>query len=304
MKKISGMKQLLGRTTLQLKKHSPEILIGVGVIGLVGSTVLACKATLKIEGILDEGRDKLDKVNEALNNLEDYEGKYTEQDGKKDKAIVYVQTGVRLAKLYAPAAALGVLSFACIFGSHRVMKRRNVAVVAAYKAVEKSFADYRRRVVNEFGDEKDYEFRHGIIKKEVVDVEIDKKGKKKETKKTVDAFDTNHYSQYARFFDEACANWSKTPEYNMIFLKAQQNYANDLLHSRGHIFLNEVYDMLGLDRSQAGAVVGWVIDKENDNFVDFGLYRADDRKTRHFINGTEANVLLDFNVDGVIYDLI
>lgn len=304
MNKLELMKQSIkkttGRTGLVLRKHSPEILMGVGIVGIVGSTVLACKATLKLEEVLYDAQHTLDTIDRTLAD-EMYEGHYGEEDAKKDKTIVYAKTAVELGKMYAPAISLGIVSVACLVGSHSIMKRRNVAVVAAYKAVEESFANYRRRVVEEFGKDKDEEYRYGIIRTEETVTETDENGKKTKVKKTVDTLDPNHISQYARFFDESCSNWSKTPEYNMIFLKAQQNYANDLLVSRGHLFLNEVYDMLGMERSQAGAVVGWVLNKDNDNFVDFGMYNG---KSNDFINGYERTVLLDFNVDGVIYDLI
>lgn len=306
MNKLELMKQTIkkttGRTGLVLRKHSPEILMGAGILGIVGSTVLACKATLKLEGIIDGAKHTLDTIDHTFESGE-YSDQYTEEDAKKDKAIVYVKTGVELGKIYAPAISLGIVSIACLMGSHNIMKKRNIAVVAAYKAVEESFANYRRRVVEEFGKDKDEEYRYGIVRTEETITETDKNGKKKKVKKTVDTLDPNHISQYARFFDESCANWSKTPEYNLIFLKAQQNYANDLLKARGHIFLNEVYDMLGIERSQAGAVVGWVLDNDSDNFVDFGIYNGDERG-RAFVNGYERSILLDFNVDGVIYDLI
>lgn len=306
MNKLELMKQSIkkttGRTGLVLRKHSPEILMGAGILGIVGSTVLACKATLKLEGIIGDAQHTLDTIDHTFESG-DYSDQYTEEDAKKDKAIVYVKTGVELGKIYAPAISLGIVSVACLMGSHNIMKRRNVAVVAAYKAVEESFANYRRRVVEEFGKDKDEEYRYGIVRTEETVTETGEDGKKKKVKKVVNSLDPNHISQYARFFDDGCTNWSKTPEYNMIFLKAQQNYANDLLISRGHLFLNEVYDMLGIPRSQAGAVVGWVLDKDSDNFVDFGMY-DNNEKTRDFINGYERTILLDFNVDGVIYDLI
>jgi hypothetical protein len=136
-------------------------------------------------------------------------------------------------------------------------------------------------------------------------VDTDENGKKIKSKKTIEVTDPNGVSQYARFFDESCVQWSKTPEYNLTFLNCQQNYANDLLHSRGHVFLNEVYDMLGIPRSQAGAVVGWVLGKDNDvGYIDFGIYDGNRMRARDFVNGYERSILLDFNVDGVIYDLI
>ena len=305
MNKLEVMKQAIkkttGRTGLVLKKHSPEILMGVGITGVIGSTILACKATLKVEDIIDDAKEKMETINNVLENPEAYEREYTEDDAKKDKAIVYTQTGVKFIKLYGPSISLGIVSVSCLLGAHNIMKKRNIAVMAAYKAVEQSFADYRKRVVDEFGGDKDRQFRYGIIQEEITETETDEDGKKKKVKKIVETLDPNHISQYARFFDEVSINWSKTPEYNMVFIKTQQNFANDLLKSRGHLFLNEVYDMLGIERSQTGAVVGWVLNEEGDNFVDFGMY---DGRSNDFINGYERSILLDFNVDGVIWDLI
>ena len=293
-----------GKTGLKIKKYSPEILMGAGVIGIFGSTIMACKATLKVETIIDHAQDQLSTIDHVISNPEQYTQEYNEEDAQKDKAIVYVQTAVELGKLYGPAILLGTASVAMLLGSHNIMNKRNVAVVAAYKAVEEGFASYRKRVVEEFGAEKDHQYRYGIVQAEETVEVMDKNGKIKKEKRTVESLDPNHKSQYARFYDDGNTNWSKTPEYNMLFLKAQQNYANDLLQARGHVFLNEVYDMLGIPRSKAGAVVGWVLDKDSDNFVDFGMYDLNDQGAREFINGYEAVILLDFNVDGVIYDLI
>lgn len=311
MKKLEVAKQVIkaktGRAVLLAKKNSPEILMAVGVVGIVGSTVLACRATLKASDVMDKAQDKFNIIKEAKNLADGntmMEPAYTEQDYKKDMAIAYVQTGVDFVKLYGPAVLLGTLSISCILGSHNIMRKRNLALVAAYKAVEKGFSEYRARVVSEFGEEKDYQFKHGLTSTKVDVVEEGEDGKKKKSKKDMlDVEDPSAISQYARFFDESSVNWSKTPEYNLTFLKAQQNYANDLLHSRGHIFLNEVYDMLGIPRSQAGAVVGWV-KGEGDDFVDFGIFDVNNMKKRDFVNGYERSILLDFNVAGLIYDMI
>ena len=298
---------MTGRTGLLLKKKSPEILMVAGVVGVVASTVLACKATLKMDDIVDEASNTLYKINEAFDDLSDPEhemhGDYTEQDVQKDKVIVYVQTAVKVARIYGPAVILGVGSVGMIIGSHNIMKKRNVAMVAAYKVLDESFKDYRRRVVEDFGKDVDRNFKNGI-RQEMMDVTtVDAKGKEKTTKEQVETIEQKEYSQYAKFFDDGCSNWSKEPEYNLLFLKAQQNYANDLLKSRGHVFLNEVYDMLGIRRTKEGSVVGWALGA-GDDFVDFGMYDLHHTKTRDFVNGYEHSILLDFNVDGLIYDLI
>lgn len=286
-----------GRGGIVLKKNSPEILMVTGVVGVIASTVMACKATLKADEVIDEAKRKLDSVKYAKENLEKEE--YSDGDYKRDLAVTYVQTGFEFIKLYGPAVLLGTASIGCILGSHNIMKKRNIALVAAYKAIETSFNNYRKRVIEDWGVDKDREYRTGI-RHQLVN-EVNENGE--ETEKVVTTQDPNDHSQYARFFDEASVNWMKTPEYNLTFLKCQQNFANDLLKSRGHIFLNEVYDMLGIPRSQAGAVVGWVREV-GDGFVDFGIFDGESIAKRDFVNGYERSILLDFNVDGIIYDMI
>lgn len=309
MNKLEVIKQsvtkMTGKGGLLVKKYSPEILLVVGIGGVIGSTVMACKNTSKAEHIIDLAGDRFDAIKEIMDNPEKYEDhNYTEKDAQKDKLTIMVQTGVSLAKVYGPSITLGATSIVCILGSHNIMKKRNVALIAAYKAVESSFTDYRKRVVSEFGLKKDHQFKNGIFEEEITETITDEDGKKKKVKTIVETLDPNHTSQYARFFDNGSQQWSKTPEYNLVFLKAQQNYANDLLHARGHVFLNEVYDMLGIPRTQAGSVVGWYMNPDGDNFIDFGMYDLNDSNARDFVNGHERSILLDFNVDGVMYDLI
>lgn len=295
-----------GRSGLVLKKYSPEILMTVGVTGVVASTILACRATLKIEEILDRRDDCMEKINFACSKVESGEWTaetYSDKDKQKDLIVVNVQTCKDFAKVYWPAVTLGVASIGCILGAHNIMSKRNVALMAAYKAVEQSFADYRKRVVEELGVEKDHQFKYGVEKVEHTTVSVDENGKRTKNKEIIETVDPNGISQYARFFDEANRNWTKTPEYNLMFLKSKQNYLNDLLHARGHVFLNEVYDELGMERSQAGCVVGWVMGN-GDDFIDFGMYDVNDRSKREFVNGYERSILLDFNVDGVVYDLL
>lgn len=284
-----------------IKKHSPELLLAAGVIGVVTSTIMACKATLKVEAILDEANAKVDMIKHAEQTVN--KDKYTQQDYRKDMLAVTIQTGTNLVKLYGPAITLSAASIACFLGAHNIMQKRNVALIAAYKAVEKGFADYRRRVVDELGGDKDLQFRHGVKKELVTEIEVGEDGKPKKIKKTVDIVDPNEHSVYARFFDETSAQWDHSAEHNLIFLKCQQNFANDLLRARGHLFLNEVYDMLGIPRSGAGQIVGWRIGL-GDDFVDFGIFEYGKHKVRDFVNGYEPAILLDFNVDGLIYDKI
>lgn len=310
MKKTELMNSVgksFSKVGFQLKKHSPEILIVAGVVGTVVSAIMACKATTKVNDILGNSKVTVDSIHNCQSD-ESIAEDYTPEDAKKDLAIVYIQTGVKLAKLYAPAVALGVLSLGSILASNNLLRQRNVALAAAYATVDKGFKEYRNRVVERFGEEIDSELKYNIKAKKFEETIVDAEtGKEKKVKTTINVADPNTYSDYARFFDEGSRNWEKNSEYNLVFLRAQQQYANDLLKSKGHLFLNEVYDMLDIPRTKAGQAVGWVYDSKKpvgDNYVDFGIYETNREKTRDFVNGYERVILLDFNVDGdILYSM-
>lgn len=291
----------------QLKKHSPEILVVAGVVGAVTSAVMACKATTKVRDILEDTKTKVDQVHEVLANEDIPEEKYSVEDSKKDLAIIYAQTGFEFIKLYGPSVALGVLSITAILTSNNILRKRNLALAAAYTTIDRSFKEYRGRVVERFGKDLDHELKYNIKAKEIEETVTNEDGTETTETKTVDVANPTEYSDYARFFDEACSGWTKDPELNLMFLKRQQSYANDLLQRRGYLFLNEVYDMLGIPRTKAGQVVGWVYDENcpvGDNYVDFGIYDIHREKCRDFVNGYERTILLDFNPDGNILDLM
>lgn len=294
----------LSRLGLKLKKHSPEILMVTGTIGVVTSAVMACKATLKVNDILEETKQDVDKINGVLEN-EEYADKYSEEDGKKDLVIVYVQTGIKLAKLYAPSVILGTLSLGAMITSNNILRKRNVALAAAYTVLDKGFKDYRKNVVERFGEKIDKELKHNIKAKTFEAVTVDETGKEKKTKEEVDICD--EISDFARFFDEGSRYFTKDPEYNLMFLKNQERYANDKLKAKGYLFLNDVYRMLDIPETKAGQIVGWIYDEKcpnGDNYVDFGIYNTNREKSRDFVNGYEKVILLDFNVDGNILEHI
>lgn len=304
---LNSVSRTFHKVGFQLQKHSPEILVTAGVIGTVVSAVMACKATTKINDILEETKGNVDIIHQATKSGEVRGHEYTKEDGQKDLTIVYAQTGLKLVKLYAPAVALGALSLTAIISSNHILRKRNIALAAAYATVDTSFKEYRSRVVERFGESLDRELRYNIKAKEIEETVVDEEGNTTVVKKTVNVANPNIPSDYARFFDVGNENWEKDSEYNLLFLKHQQNYANELLRSKGHLFLNEVYDMLGIPRTKAGQVVGWIYDEENpigDNYVDFGIYDMYNEAKRDFVNGYERTILLDFNVDGNIWEMM
>ena len=282
----------VGRAVLKTKKNSPHIFFGVGAIGVIGSTFLACRSTLKLEETVDEVKKDVEDVRDMANRVKDSGAKYTEEDFYKDLGYVYIKSVLKVARLYGPSILLGGASIAALTGSHIQLTRRNAALTVTLAAVTKAYETYRERVSEELGKERELELYHGIR-----DEAIDANGKKEAVK----VADANGHSIYSRFFDEYNTNWTKDPEMNRIFIQCQQNYANHLLQSRGHVFLNDIYDSLGLDRSKAGSIVGWVRKGDGDGYIDFGMFEI---RNARFVNQIERSILLDFNVDGVVYDKI
>jgi hypothetical protein len=286
----TSLSRVVANQGLLAKTHSPTVLFGLGIAGGVTSTVLACRATLKLEEVLARAQHDLDIANSMQH--EDY----SDSDRKKDVAIIYTRSVVDLGRLYGPAVVVGAASISALWGSHNILTKRNAALMSAYAAVDKAFKEYRARVVEKYGEDVDRTLRYET---ETITVKNEETGKKE----TIVRAAPGAASMYARFFDEHCGPWSKDPEVNLLWVKCQQNYANDLLHSRGHVFLNEVYRLFDLPDTTAGAVVGWIMG-EGDNYIDFGVYTRDTQEARDFVNGRERSVLLDFNVDGVIFNKI
>lgn len=307
MKKEEIMKKMTStvrKASFKVKKHSPEILIVAGVIGTVASTVLACKATTKLSTIMDESKNDIEAIHKCSED-ENMADQYSQEDAKKDLAIVYAQTGLKVAKLYAPAIALGALSITSIVASNQILRKRNVALAAAYATVDKTFKEYRSRVVNRFGEQVDKELRYNIKAKKFEEMVTDPEtGKEKKVKSTVEVADPSN-NPFAMFFDETTSKaYEENDDYNRMTLRATQQLANDKLHTDGYLFLNDVYDALGIQRTKMGQIVGWVDkpDEEGrDGYVDFRVIETN-RETED--GGYKKAWLLDFNVDGNILDLI
>lgn len=296
----------LHKAGFQLKKHSPEILVITGVVGTVVGAVMACKATTKVSSIVEKTKEDIDTIHACAENPE-FADEYTPEDAKKDLTIVYAKTAFEVGKTYAPAVLVGAASITSILVGHNMLHKRNLALAAAYTAVDTSFKKYRGRVIDRFGKQMDRELKYGIKAKEIEEVVIDEKGKEKTVKKTIEVGDpVAAGSAYTFCFDNKCSGFDdKDHARNKFFLKAQQDYANEQLKVKKHLFLNEVLDMLGIPRCRAGQTVGWTycddgINPNGDNYIDFGAFDLEREDSRDFVNGRSPYIWLDFNVDGDI----
>ena len=294
------IKNTVNSCKLAVSKHSPEILVFTGIAGVVTSSVMACKATRKLDPVLEAHKENAEAVHKK------YKAKPDEHAEKQELTKVYVKTGVEFVKLYGPSVTLGALSITGILASNNILRKRNLALAAAYTAIDTSFKQYRSRVVDRFGEQVDRELRIGAHQEKIEVIETDENGKEKKVKKNVTVVDNPMPSDYARYFCYGEARAAEpNADYNAFFLKAQQELANHMLIANGFLFLNDVYDMLGIDRSIAGQTVGWVYDKNmqdhGDNYVDFGIQEVY-RKKSDEPGDYEKVFLLDFNVDGSILD--
>lgn len=298
--------QILVKTKLGIKKHSPEILVVTGIGTGIVAAIVACKQTIKANDIVAEARKSLQNIEDVKELASNSEVEYTEENEQEDRKTIGMQVAVGMVKTYAFPVGLGILSITCILAGHHILKKRNVALAAAYSALSTDFMNYRKRVVDKYGKDVDFMLKNGlekqIIANQVVDPET---GEVKETKEEVLTYEGNKLSQYARVFDEVgSTQWTPSADHNRAFLLMEQNYFNERIRTRGYIFLNEVYERLGFRPTKAGSVVGWVYQNADYEGIDFGIFTAHTQKAAEFLEGTEPSIILDFNVQGDILSLV
>lgn len=305
----TGAKIALENSKLVLKKHAPDILMATGVVSIVGGTVLACRATLKATDVLATHYEMLEDIDNAttLAREDGNEFTYSEDDAKKDKVVAYTHTIIDMTKLYTPSVILMTTGLACILSAHGIMKKRYVAISTAYSTLQEAFSNYRDRVRAKYGSEEEKRIYLGAEEVKKIG-EVDASTGEYDEHLEFKGLNGYKPSPYAVIFDETSREWKRNASYNKLFLIQVQNWANDELKRKGHLFLNEVYDALGFDETSIGALAGWVLEDGGDNFIDFGIFDIEvpiyGDKKRDFINGYEKSILLDFNVQGSIYNLI
>lgn len=299
----------LNGVVFKARKHSPEILIVTGVVGVVASAVWACVATTKVGDIIDEAKEKIDDIHA---DAEDKAEKENLDEVKPDETAlvkVYAETGLAFVKLYGPPVVLGAISLSCIVTSNNILRERNAAIGAAYAASVKSFSEYRERVVTKYGEDIDKELRYGVKKEKketiVKDPETGKEKKTKTEVSTIEDMEDEYVKFFGKFTKDENGNvipndlWDENPDYRMMHLRSMERYANDLLISNRRVFLNEVFDMLNLPRTKAGQIVGWTYDPKDDtldNFISFGI------EDGYYDKDGYPGAVLEFNVQGNVWD--
>lgn len=289
-----------GKIGLKAKDKSPEILLGAGIVGVIAGAVLLCKETLKSKDILDETKETIENYPTPEEGDEELKKGY-DKEIKKIKA----KSKLKIVKTYIPGVTVEVLSIVSIISSNRELKKRNLSLASAYAVLDETYKRYRKNVIEKYGEDVDGELLHDIRKETIEEETTDEKGKTKKTKKTINV--ASGLSEYGIVLDRTDRHGIFNPQdikYTVQVLTGEQNYVNDLLRVRKWVTLNQVYERLGVEPTKAGNVVGWVYEennKEGDNYIDFKItptYKQNE------MGNFEEVVLLDFNVDGYIFDRI
>lgn len=276
-------------------KHAPTILTGAGTVGLVGTAVLASRATLTYKELIADEVMVITDGPELIKRNEHY----TEEEFRKDRIVCYSRIVTKTVKHYAPTIALGVASIAAFWWSHSIQSKRIAGLAAAYAALDTSYRKYKKSVASVIGEESMKKVEEKILDDVVFTDEPFEYDKMAESV-------IPEYSPYARIIDETSSVWDRSDDITELNIHAQLNYMNDILRTRGYLFLSDVYDALGIPRTPASQVVGWLWKKgDGDHYVSFGdieghriQFWDDSRRL------TVANYLLDFNVDGEIVNEI
>lgn len=293
----------INKLKLQGRRYSPEILLVLGLAGVVTGTVLACVATTKLPEVKAKKEEELADIHEKLDSEDVAVADQNLPELKKQTTAIYLRTGVKYAALYAPSVIVTGLSVSCLVASNVILRRRLIGVSAAYAAISQSFKEYRGRVAERYGEEIEKEIRYNIKQQEITTTVTDAKGKEKQKTDKIKVADPSEYSDFARIYDDGNIGWTKDPQTNLAFLKCQQAAATQRLKKQGYLFINDVYEMLGFPKTREGQVAGWIFNEKEpvgDNFVDFGIYDITKQTTKDFVNGYERSIVLDFNIDGNI----
>ena len=286
----------------RISKHAPTILSVTASAGVIATGYLAWKAGTRFEDV--EGRD-WDRRKECLRNADTIPDEDVPKIERKNRILFILDT----VHTVAPAAIVGAATITMIYFSNSISKKRLAAMGAAYATLQTAFDGYKRTMVEALGKES----VDKILKPKLPNVgksaeEILSSDNKSDAANVSDAVvnSLKALSPYARIIaEESSTCWDPNEDYTSQNLAAVQLWANRRLERKGHLFLNEVFDQLGLSRTREGAVVGWLKNGEGDNYVSFGdfdasIYRVpSDDYTR-----VDSNFIVDFNVDGVIWDRI
>ena len=292
----NGLKKTAKVVGTTLKAHSPEILMAVGVAGTIAGTVVACKATMKLDDILEETQDNVAQIKEE-------KAEQPEKDTKKELVVAYAKGGVDILKLYSPSLMILSTAVASMLTANNILRKRNFALMAAYTALDTSFKDYRGRVAKKYGDAIDEEIRLGLEKRKISEEITDENGKTKKVKKDV-MVATAEDSTLIEFSEDTSTQWDSVMDYNRNVVMARQAYLNDLLEANGFVFMSDVKQLFDLPVDSSDYQIGWLYipsNEEGDNIIDLRWRES----LKEYVNANgdvkyKPVIYMDPNYDGLI----
>lgn len=221
------------------RKHSPEILTGIGIAGMLSTTVFAVRATPKALMLIEEKKR---------------EKKFAGEQPELRKVEV-----IKAAwKPYISAAVTGVASVVCLVGASSVNARRNAALAAAYALSETTLADYKEKVVETLGEKKAQEVKDAIAKDKIDNDPV--------SRKEVVITDKGE----TLFYESLSGRYFKS-DYESI--RSAVNTLNEQLLLDEYISLNEFYEAIGLDGIEPlGEQLKWRVRPDSS---DKGLIQLD-----------------------------
>lgn len=278
------------------KVHMPEILLVGGCASIVGGTVCACKATLKTQQRLVGVRKKAEELRKKTDDT---------KAAEKSVGKLYFEEGMKVAKDFAPAILLSGIGLGAICSDHYILQQRNAGLAAAYALLDKGYKEYRARVADTFGADTERDIRYGVKTEHSEETVTDENGNEKKQETTVKKPTVDEKSSTSRYFCTGCTGFERSGHFNLMYLKGQVELCNMKLRAQGYLLLNEVYEMLGMKPTKAGAVIGWLYDEKNrnlQNVVSFGLETLSRETIARIQNSVDMPIPLFFNVDGYILD--
>lgn len=258
--KLNGLKIALKRGLMVVQKHLPEIMCVAGTVGTVAGTVMACRATMKLESTLNKMQQVKDDLEARKDEMDDHEY-------KRELTKVYLQNGFELVKLYGPAAITLIGSLAMLNGSSIILKKRNTALAAAYAVLRESYNQYKQKAINS-GVEEAYITDSDAPLKVNAEGEKPKPGDVKTFWFMYDAVNTDDYT------DAYGANYQILSEKEKFLSKALRHSEQRLLT------LNEILDYLNFRVKRFEDGDNWCVtydpSPENsvyyDRLVDLGFH--------------------------------
>lgn len=241
---------------VSLSKHSPEILTGIGIAGMITTTVLAVRATPKALQLIEQKKEEINnqKIDDELNNGGDLRNYH------ETKKLSFADTFKATWKCYIPAAVTATASVACLIGASSVHVKRNAVLATAYQLSETALTEYREKVIETIGEKKEETIREKVNKERLEKNPVSKNEVIITEKGNTLCYD--HMS--GRYFK------SDMDKIN----KAVNELNKQLLHDY-YVSLNDLYSELGLDSISLGDKLGWNSDM-GLIVVDFGSHVADD----------------------------